>query len=346
MPRYVKNKNICLGTGLIALDVVLNGKPETPAKLYVGGSCGNVLTILSFLGWQSYPIARLAKNKATKEIESELKFWNVNTQLISKTENGSTPIIIHRILKDNNGNPKHRFEFKDPETGTWLPSYKSVLHKDVTTILDKQPASPKVFYFDRISRGNIELAVANKSQGALIFFEPSSLGESLKMFNECLAISDIIKYSNDRIPNYKSLFPDQQVPLEIETLGSEGLEFRYGKTKRSTTWHKLAPYKINSIADAAGAGDWCSAGIIHKLCLETVKDNSLGTIKEALKYGQALGAINCSFSGARGIMYNLSIGQLRGLVNQLNHGENLHIRPSNSSTRKNSHHIKLQVLYS
>src|SRR5687768_16063076 len=112
----VSSKEICIGTGLIALDVILNGKPETPPKFYAGGSCGNVLSVLSYLGWSSYPIARLAKNDATKEIEKDFKKWEVKTNLISKTKEGSTPIIIHRILKDKKGNPKHRFEFKDPET--------------------------------------------------------------------------------------------------------------------------------------------------------------------------------------------------------------------------------------
>ena len=320
----MNKKNVCVGTGLVALDVVLNGKPETPAKLFAGGSCGNVLTILSFLGWNSFPIARFADNQATHEIEIDFKRWNVNTSLISKTETGSTPIIIHRILKDSQGRARHRFEFKDPASGKWLPSYKSVLHKEIDTIIEKQPSSPKVFYFDRISRGNLDLASANKNAGALIFFEPSSIGDNLNMFKECLALSDIIKFSKDRIQNYSELFPDQQTPLEIETLGSEGLLYRYSKSKKSKTWHYLKPNLINEVVDSAGAGDWCSAGIICKLGLYGKKGfTALGAseIKSALEFGQALGAVNCCFDGARGTMYNIDVKQLKSLVQQFSKGK-------------------------
>ena len=58
---------------MVALDVILNGNPLSKPKLQAGGSCGNVLTILSFLGWKSFPIARLSKNSGTKSIVQDLK---------------------------------------------------------------------------------------------------------------------------------------------------------------------------------------------------------------------------------------------------------------------------------
>lgn len=312
----MNKKDVCIGTGLVALDVILNGKPETPPKLHAGGSCGNVLSILSFLGWSSFPVARLAKNSATKEIEKDFKKWEVQTTLISKTDEGSTPIIIHRILKDKRGKPKHRFEFRDPETAAWLPSYKPVLYKDVDSIIHKQPHA-KVFYFDRINRGAIELAKANKEKGALIFFEPSSIGTHEGLFNECLQVADIIKFSNDRISNYAQLFPKQQVSLEIETRGIDGIRYRFGGIKKSETWHKIKAYYVNDVVDAAGAGDWCSAGIIDKLCKQGIKSLNISNaenIKKAIKYGQLLGALNCYFDGARGIMYNIAEPEFNKIV--------------------------------
>ncbi|HRE73460.1 MAG TPA: PfkB family carbohydrate kinase [Flavobacteriales bacterium] len=313
------NKDICIGTGLVALDVILNGKPETPPKFHAGGSCGNVLSILSYLGWSSYPVARLAKNAATKEIEKDFKKWEVQTSLISKTEEGSTPIIIHRILRDKNGNPKHRFEFKDPDTAAWLPQYKPVLSKEVDSIVDKQP-NAKVFYFDRINRSSIDLAKANKANGAVIFFEPSSIGTNEKAFNECLQVADIIKFSIDRISNYAKLFPKQQVCLEIETVGKEGIRYRYSKEKKASNWSNVKPYIIKDAIDSAGAGDWCSAGIIDKLCKQGQKSfdsSSAESVKSALQYGQLLGALNCCFDGARGIMYNIAKNDFSKLVKKI-----------------------------
>ena len=58
---------VCAGTGLVALDIVFNGDSTVPPRMWAGGSCGNVLTILSYLGWQAVPLARLAKTKPRKK---------------------------------------------------------------------------------------------------------------------------------------------------------------------------------------------------------------------------------------------------------------------------------------
>lgn len=317
----MKTKPICIGTGLVALDVILNGKPETPAKLFAGGSCGNVLTILSYLGWDSYPVARLANNIATKEIEKDFKLWQVRTSLLTKTNGGSTPIIIHRIFKDKEGKPKHRFEFRDPDSGKWLPSYKPILQKELDLITAKLPKKVNVFYFDRINRGAIELAKKSRELGAIVFFEPSSIGQNLKHFQECLAVSHVIKFSSERIPNYHKLFPQQQVPLEIETLGSDGLRYRFSLSRKARNWQLINSYRVDNLIDSVGAGDWCSAGIISRLGnngIKSFEQIDSKTIQYILDYGQALGALNCYFYGARGIMYNLSnTSELNQLVKMI-----------------------------
>lgn len=344
------NKVVCIGTGLVALDVILNGKPETPPKFHAGGSCGNVMSILSYLGWLSFPVARLAKNAATKEVENDFKIWEVQTSLISKTDEGSTPIIIHRILRDKNGNTSHRFEFKDPDTTAWLPQYKPVLKKEVESIIEKQP-NAKVFYFDRINRSSIELAKANKTAGAVIFFEPSSIGANLKLFTECLQVSDIIKFSSDRISNYAQLFPRQQVCLEIETIGKEGIRYRYNKEKKAINWNFVKPYLIKDVVDSAGAGDWCSAGVIDSLCKEGIisfNSSSVESVKKALQYGQLLGALNCCFDGARGIMYSIPKIDFNKLVKKTQNIDNLDLTQIEfpkaiSSTKRKP--IQISTLY-
>lgn len=310
MTDYKHNTNaVCIGTGLLALDVILNGSPATPPKFNAGGSCGNVLTILSFLDWNAFPIARLADNKASKELLNDLNDWNVYTDLISSKKEGSTPIIIHRILKDKDGRPKHKFEFRDPISGSWLPRYKPVLARDVEEITQKQPFA-NAFYFDRANRASIELAKFNKKNGAVVIFEPSS-AKDLKFFKEALEVSHILKFSNDRINNYQELFPNQQTVLEIETLGKEGLRYRFDKALKAKNWKTIVSYKLDEtiIKDSAGAGDWCTAGIISQLSsngADAFINMESSDIENALQYGQALGAINCCFDGARGIMYNIN----------------------------------------
>lgn len=298
----IENNLICSGTGLVALDVVISNDIEKPTQFYAGGSCGNVLTILSYMGWDSYPIARLSNNVASDLLIQDLNKWKVKEDLLTFTEDGSTPIIIHRILKDKHGLSKHRFEFRNPEDGKYLPSYKPCLSKSVQDILQKSPV-PKIFYFDRINRASIDLAKAHKENGATIFFEPSSIKDE-KGFRKCLEVADILKFSEDRIPNYTTIFPKGQALIEILTLGEKGLRYR---RKDSAKWSGVKGYVIEHVLDTAGAGDWCTAGIISMLftnnChLESVSNKELETV---LKFGQVLSAINCTFEGARGLMYNM-----------------------------------------
>lgn len=292
------NNKVCVGTGLVALDIILNDNKRTEPLITAGGSCGNVLTILTFLGWDSYPIARLDGSEATQLILEDLTKNNVNTSLISEKKDGSAPIIIHRILTDRNGNPKHRFEFRSPKTGKWFPNFKPVLNKSVSDLEPKLPLA-NFYYFDRLNRSSIELAKINKKNGATIFFEPSSIGND-KMFAEALEVTDIIKISNERISDYKDKFQETDVTLEIITLGSDGLDFRY----KNSEWFHSEPIKIDGLIDSAGAGDWCSAGIIETLSKKQKNIDNLNTdeILDCLNYGQKLGAINCLYIGARGLM--------------------------------------------
>jgi fructokinase len=305
------SKAICFGTGLVALDVIMNGNPNTQPKFLAGGSCGNVLVILSFLGWKSYPIARLSNKSSAKLLFEDLQKHQVNLDLISQSDNGSTPVIIHRILKDSENNPKHRYEFRIPETNIWFPSYKPVLSAkvhDISTFL----LIPKVFYLDRVSRATIDLAKHYKQKGSLIFFEPSSIGEE-KHLKECLALADILKFSNDRLPKFKDLYPTRQVSIEIETLGANGLLYRSFKNKIDE-WKFLPALHIDNAMDNAGAGDWCSAGIIHALFDNfenpIVPDITINKLEQALIFGQFLSALNCNFYGARGLMYNLNYSEI------------------------------------
>jgi fructokinase len=300
---------ICIGTGLVALDAVISHDPHKPTQFYAGGSCGNVITILSFLGWNTYPIARLSNNIAAEILIKDLSKWNVKTDMISVSDDGSTPVIIHRILKGPEGTPKHKFEFKNPEDGKYLPSYKPCLSKSVDAIYEKV-SNPNVFYFDRINRASIELARKYKLNGSLIFFEPSSISD-LKGFNECLEVADVIKFSTDRIGNYSELYKNAKVGIEIETLGKDGLQYR---KKGEVQWTKVPGFLLDDFSDTAGAGDWCTAGLIFKLFCDykntNIQDIASIDINNAIRFAQALSALNCRFEGARGLMYNIDKSDL------------------------------------
>ncbi len=298
------NKPICIGTGLIALDIIMNGDVKIK-KTFAGGSCGNVLTILSYLGWDSFPIARLAQNEATEVLMQDLVRWGVHLDYVFKEDTGSTPIIVQRNFKDKDGNPNHRFEFKCPESGKFLPRYKPFLAKKIEEHNFSNLTS-NFFYFDRVKRSSIEFAKICKSNGATIYFEPTSISD-IKLFKESIELSDIIKFSKERISDYENNYPHyQQNKLEIITLGENGLKYRYN----TDNWIHIPSYKVNEIVDSSGSGDWTSALFINYLNDNKLKINSSDSIdseiiKQGLILSQTMGALNCYFEGARGIMYEL-----------------------------------------
>lgn len=257
--------------------------------------------------WDSYPIARLANNIAGDELVKDLARWHIHTDHLHRNDDGRTPIIIHRIKRDKSGKPIHRFEFRDPETGSWLPQLKPITRNVAAEVLQNN-LKPDVFYFDRLNPGTYELAKNLREQGTIIFFEPSSIKDKDE-FEQFVSITDVLKYSHERLPDYKNLFRSPQCFLEVETRGKEGLIYRSKNHTAPSHWHTIPGFVLGEIQDAAGAGDWCTAGIIHLLCAGGQKElfkTGVRRLHKALQFGSALGAMNCFYDGARGLMYHYS----------------------------------------
>ena len=318
----IEPRRVCVGAGLVALDIVITSDSQNIPRVWAGGSCGNVLTILAFLGWDSYPVARLGNDQAANILIEDLTRWKVRTTRVRKSGFGTTPIIVHRIGTDYQGIPWHRFEWTCPRCGAWLPRYRPVPLKDID-FDHQEDLTPQVFYFDRSSPSSLELAKRSKEKGALVFFEPSGVGDK-RLFSKCLAVSDIVKYSHERMGHVQEITSCTAIGLEIETLGSQGARYRVRKESRASGWQTVKAHPVKDLKDAAGSGDWCSAGIIHLLGQRgaMVKDLGNEDIDDLLTFGQALAALNCSYEGARGLMYGISKKRLQSLVNHVIQGKN------------------------
>lgn len=316
-------------------------------KLSAGGSCGNVLSVLGFLGWNSYPIARLANNRAGDELVKDLKRWHIHTDHLHLNEDGRTPIIIHRIKRDKQDKPIHRFEFKDPETGAWLPQLKPITKNVAAEVLEGN-VSPEVFYFDRLNPGTFELAKNLKDRGTIIFFEPSSIKDR-SQFDQFLEVTDILKYSHERLPDYRTHFRSSRCFLEVETRGKEGLLYRNKNHADPTHWHAIPGFVLDEIQDAAGAGDWCTAGIIHLLCIggrQKLFKTEIASLHNALMFGSALGAMNCFYDGARGLMYHYSREKLLSNVEHFLTNDGIGAKEMVKSPRIDiSTHLRFSDLY-
>jgi fructokinase len=300
-----------LGTGLVALDVVVSEATGAHPRSYAGGTCGNVLTILSWFGWRSAPMGRLSPGAAAERVFADLRKWEASTEFISLEDDGSTPIIVERIARTATGEPYHSFSWRCPGCGAHLPGYKPLLAGPAQELAGRLPAT-QVFFFDRVSRAALHLAKAASERGAVVMFEPSSVGHP-NLFREAWQLAHVVKYSHERLRDIADLEWEQSeragVLLEVETLGADGLRYRSRLPKgRTNGWRPLNSFKTETFKDAAGSGDWCTAGLLDKLARSGLVgfQATVGEeLQDALRYGQALASWKCGFEGARGGMYQV-----------------------------------------
>ena len=281
----------CVGAGMITLDMVYSGSDRPDA--YAGGSCTNVLTILSWLGWGAVNIARLGADPEGKAVLADIARWGVVTDHISIEKGIDTPRIIERLHPDG----RHTFRLRCSH-GRWLKPHRPFLLRKVASTIDKL-VRPDVFYFDMATPAALEMARRFSEMGSVVVFEPHRI-RNKRIFTECLKATDVLKHCRRQAE--KDADHGIVPPLEIQTMGADGL--RYRAKFLSGGWRHMGAVKAAGVVDAAGSGDCLAAGFIH--LIGRPWDSTRQDIESALKFGQALAALNCGFAGSRGIMYGMT----------------------------------------
>lgn len=324
----ISNSTI-FGTGLVALDVVVSAEPNNPIASWAGGTCGNVLAIMSFLGWNAYPVARLNGDAASIRVKNDFKRWGVHLDYAECVPTTNTPIIVQKIGHDSQGRPVHVFNWECLQCGRGLPRFKPVTEEATSSVLKKM-GSPAVFFTDRLSKASLVMAKHAADRGSLVVFEPSSYENQFHLF-EMLNIAHIIKYSDQRLDGMITN-ENHSIILEIQSLGSKGLRYRRFKASKPSKWLTLRAFPLPFIKDTCGSGDWLTSGFLSKVAangLETFKNINKRELEEAFAYGQALSAWNCGFEGARGGMYNIpSKKQFHEEVNRILNGKRKSLTPA------------------
>ena len=291
--------SIAMGAGFIALDIV---QGRTSTFTCTGGSCGNVMAILAWLGWNAVPIGRIGEDEAGDRILVEYQKLHVDTRYIIRDKLVATPIVVQRFTESADGERSHHFSLSCPTCGTWLPRFRPVTIGQATSILESNQ-TPNVFYFDRVAPSSLRLAKWAKEQGAIVLFEPSSRGDE-EEFLQAVNLCHVLKYSDDRLGHIGSINDLLSAHLIIETLGEKGLRMRW-----RNRWSTFPSFRTRAFEDASGSGDWCSAGFLHHIVASGTRNFNLmekADIDRAIKFGQALASVNCRFEGARGIIYNMN----------------------------------------
>src|ERR1700720_30070 len=145
------------GIGLVALDVILEQETRQ-VQVAAGGTCGNVLSILGYFGWNATAISRLGDD-ASAVLANDLHRWGVNTNHLYLKPSAKTPVIVEKIKKDSSGVPFHTFSFNCPACGGRLPQFQPVVSAAVAR-LSKSVTKVDVLFVDRVSRSALVVAEA------------------------------------------------------------------------------------------------------------------------------------------------------------------------------------------
>lgn len=303
MPVIERTTPRLLGAGLVCLDII---NREGKVQYYNGGSCGNVVSGLSFLGWKNAVLVGQYEDEASKLLRSN--FEKLGIQRVEVNHSSSaTPRIIEEFIGESKTN--HRFSLICPQCGRELPRLMSLTEKSVGSLdLD----GFNVFYSDRASKGIALLRRIFKAKGSWVVYEPNSARNVSSVVANALD-SHIVKFSADKVSSsIADMIRNESTSgitvLIVRTMGEDGLEYSYRKRDNTMSkWRHLDVQPVPHFVDSCGAGDWCTAGMLYNLVYKYPNSTMHLTYEDvmaSLQYGQALAAISCCYLGAQGLIYS------------------------------------------
>lgn len=320
----------CLGTGNYVLDIIMkreypNGFIKGKRNKFIehilfqeiGNTCGNVMTMLPYLGVKTYPIARFDQSPHGYQLKKDLKRYGADVRFVSNTLDGGTTIFRCNHVLDENGNPalKHKGSSAGkPWTGLQArPSRKYLTTKNgaVQALVDTLDFVPDVFFFDVAQAAHKDLAKLLREKGTMVYFETDSDGSNIqdeksrqaayRAFLRCVENSDIIKFSNERIPD-TSFVDNYKDKLFIQTLGEEGVRFKL----KENDWITLSPIFNPDYKDYEGAGDWTSSTFIAAICgmdMLSIGKMTTENVSQALMMAQQIASYSVGFVGSKGMIH-------------------------------------------
>ena len=320
----------CMGTGNFSLDVITqreypdgfvvgkrNRFVEKILTMEIGNTCGNVMTMLPYLGVKTFPVAKLDVSPQGFQMKRDMKAYGADVRFVSNTLTGGTTILrcMHKL--DNDGKPTmgHKGSTAGkPWTGlSARPCRKYLSSKggEVEALVDSMDFIPDVFFFDVAQAGHRILAERLREKGSLVYFECDSDGHRIeneksrqaahRLFLRCVEASDVVKMSGEYVQDlsFADAYTDK---LFVQTLGADGLRFKLGGGQ----WIKLAPIVNPDYKDYEGAGDWTSTTLIAALCSKDmlkVKDMTEEAVREALTMAQQMASYSVGFYGSKGLIH-------------------------------------------
>lgn len=300
-------KKTIIGSGIYNLDqIYVRDYPEWPrlrpfnerlVTEEVGGTCGNVMTILAWMGWKAMPQASFDNSPEGLKLTSDLKRYGCDCRYVSNTPDGGTTMLRCTHKKDADGKNTIAFRTGSPG-GSRFPRRRFIRKRDqAPAFLEALTEVPSIYFFDDPAAGHRMLARELGCKGAIVYFEPSAIKTKADL--ECIEYSNIIKFSNENVPDtaFIERFHDK---LFIQTMGAQGLRFKLG----DQPWVSLPACPCEKVVDWEGAGDWTSATFIN--CLASVDSfNSLNqnNLRDMLTQAQKVASQSVAYLTSKGMIH-------------------------------------------
>jgi len=315
--RVMKNNLSVLGTGLVCLDIIYYKDNQQVSN---GGTCANVLSVLSQIGWESWVLKPKYDDPWDGFIESNLNTLGVNI-INYKFVKRECPRVIEELNDEN-----HFFNTVCPMCNKKILNLPRFGIKNFNEI-NGDFGKIDVFYHDRVSDGIREIVKTMHQQNKLVFYEPNTARNPNLLIKDSLN-AEIVKFS---LKNVSIKIADEirtraiygNTKVIIITDGENGLLFSYLTSgNRMSSWQKVDAFRSVKIIDAAGAGDWLSAGFIDRLTASW--DLSKGYLDEnllvaSITNGIEYAKLSCKTIGAQGVFYSAEMmAELKELSNSSN----------------------------
>jgi sugar/nucleoside kinase (ribokinase family) len=302
------NKTI-IGSGIYVLDTIVvreypawpQLRPFTDRTVLeeIGGTCGNVMCMLSWLGWKAMPQAALDDSPEGLKMTSDLERYGCDCRYVTNTPGGGTTLLRCTHKKDAEGHHTMAFRAGAPG-GSRFPKYHFLRARDeAQAFLDGLEEVPDVYFFDEPAAGHRLIARNLRERGTLVYFEPARIETSADM--DAVTVSDIIKFSNQNVPDtaFTDRFPDK---LFIQTLGGDGLRFRL----RGGDWVHVPPVECRNVVDWEGAGDWTTSAFLNSLASQDKPFGEMDDIiiQRCLEAAQTVAAQSVRYLSSKGLIHS------------------------------------------
>ena len=263
--------------GETVFDIIF--KDSKPVEAKAGGSMLNAAVSLGRLGVPVSMITEYSNDNVGNSIDIFLKENGVNTDFVSRFDDGRTPLAL--AFLDNDKNAKYSF-YKLYPKDRLLNGFPEVKKDDIVLFGSLYAIAKEIK--DKI----FEFITYAKRNNAIIIYDPNyrttnmlALEEIKPFILESIAIADIVKGSDE---DFKHIFGCDNSEKTYDFIKQNNCKnLVYTANKNGVSLHtekfsmKYDVPKINPISTIA-AGDSFNAGLIYAILKNKISNSEINSI--------------------------------------------------------------------